>query len=68
MPNQGKVKITHPERCKGCEICVMYCPTDVLKVKKGQITITDIDSCVGCYNCELSCPDFVLEVVEEDEK
>lgn len=72
---KGQVYII-PERCKGCEICIQFCPRDVLQksdhvnakgyhlpeVKNGRE-----DSCVHCQFCSLVCPEFAIftkEVVE----
>ncbi|MBU5677518.1 4Fe-4S binding protein [Alkaliphilus sp. MSJ-5] len=53
------------EWCKGCEICVNFCPKNVLDIKNDKINIKDIDSCIKCGQCELRCPDYAiyLEVV-----
>lgn len=52
--------------CKGCEICVHECPTDVFEMRgngAGAIPVPERpDDCIECGNCELSCPDFALEV------
>ncbi len=47
--------------CKGCNICVAFCPKDVLTLdKNGKIEIKDIDSCISCGLCELRCPDLAI--------
>jgi len=52
--------------CKGCEICVHECPTDVFEMSgegSNAIPVPERpEACVECGNCELSCPDFALEV------
>lgn len=52
--------------CKGCEICVHACPTDVFEMRgegSNAIPVPERpEDCVECGNCELSCPDFALEV------
>lgn len=57
--------------CKGCEICVERCPTDVFEMTGTGVdsypTVTDIDACTDCKTCELLCPDFALEVERIDE-
>ncbi|MCL4478219.1 MAG: 4Fe-4S binding protein [Deltaproteobacteria bacterium] len=50
------------ERCKGCEICVVYCPEDVLAMKDSLVTVVNINKCTGCLRCELFCPDFAIYV------
>ena len=53
--------------CKGCEICVAFCPTDVLCMKKGKAVVADLDKCTACMMCELRCPDFAITVITEPE-
>ncbi len=56
-----KVKIIE-ERCKGCEVCVVYCPEDVLAMKDLVVSVVNLDKCTGCMRCELFCPDFAIYV------
>jgi len=52
--------------CKGCEICVSQCPTDVYEMQGAgpeRFPVpTNADACIDCAKCELLCPDFALEV------
>jgi 2-oxoglutarate ferredoxin oxidoreductase subunit delta len=52
--------------CKGCEICVNECPTDVFEMSGEGSSAIPVperpDDCVDCGKCELLCPDFALEV------
>ena len=32
--------------CKGCYICVEFCPANILTIKDGKINIKDIESCI----------------------
>lgn len=57
------------ERCKGCELCVESCPTNVIKLtqevnKKGYhyAYMENPDACTGCINCAIVCPDGVITV------
>ncbi len=51
--------------CKGCGICVAYCPKKVLALKNDQCDIIDEASCILCSLCEIRCPDFAIKVVGE---
>lgn len=57
------------ERCKGCELCVVNCPTNVISMtrevnSKGyHIAYMEIpEACIGCANCAIVCPDGVISV------
>lgn len=57
------------EKCKGCEICVVSCPTHVISMSaevngKGYhfAYLNDADGCTGCTNCGVVCPDGVITV------
>jgi 2-oxoglutarate ferredoxin oxidoreductase subunit delta len=57
------------ERCKGCELCVPFCPRDLLYMSdelnsKGYrvVAITSQDECTSCMSCALMCPDVALRV------
>ncbi len=52
--------IVEKELCKGCGICVAFCPKNVLKIENGKVIIDDIDSCIQCGLCELRCPDYAI--------
>jgi len=58
-----KVRISIvPRFCKGCEICVKLCPTQVLGMEMFTVKVVDIDRCTICMACELRCPDFAIFV------
>jgi 2-oxoglutarate ferredoxin oxidoreductase subunit delta len=48
--------------CKGCEICVAYCPKAVLEMEGGKVKVARPDDCIKCNLCELRCPDFAITV------
>ena len=49
--------------CKGCGICVVFCPKEVLKQdNSGKVYIDDINKCVKCGLCEIRCPEFAITV------
>lgn len=59
--------------CKGCALCVHYCPRDVLRLsdKRNQKGYTiaevfDVDDCTGCKLCEISCPDVAIWVTNHE--
>jgi len=60
------------DRCKGCELCAMFCPTKIIVMdasitnKKGyhpaMVRPEDMSKCIGCANCAKMCPDSVITV------
>lgn len=51
--------------CKGCNVCVSFCPKKVLALDTlGKIEIIDEAACIQCGQCELRCPDFAIRVLE----
>ena len=58
-----KFKITiKDDWCKGCEICVAFCPKNVLIMEKDKAKVDNLDACTGCLLCEIYCPDFAIKV------
>jgi 2-oxoglutarate ferredoxin oxidoreductase subunit delta len=57
------------ERCKGCQLCVLFCPPKVLAIStrlnsRGFYSVELIDEqrCTSCAACALVCPDVVITV------
>jgi len=57
------------EKCKGCELCVFACPSDVINLAKDVngkgyhfAFMKEPEACTGCANCALVCPDSVITV------
>ncbi len=61
---KGKTKVTvYPDWCKGCGICVAFCPAKVLELgPDGKAKAVREEDCVNCGFCELHCPDFAVSV------
>jgi 2-oxoglutarate ferredoxin oxidoreductase subunit delta len=60
------------DRCKGCNLCVVTCPADVLALGKqvnakgyNYAQAVQTDSCIGCANCGQVCPDGCITVYKK---
>lgn len=51
--------------CKGCGICVAFCPKSVLSIKSNKVTIENEDLCISCGMCEKLCPDYAISVLKD---
>ena len=57
------------ELCKGCQICMAFCPKDVISSSdklniSGYLPVVfDVNGeCTGCAICALVCPEVAIEV------
>lgn len=54
--------------CKGCGICVHFCPKKVLELDKdGKVEDVRPEDCIACALCELRCPDLAIQILKEQE-
>ena len=54
------------EWCKGCGICVHFCPKTVLELgADGKACAARPEDCIACKLCELRCPDLAIQIIEE---
>ncbi|MFZ7111829.1 MAG: 4Fe-4S dicluster domain-containing protein [Desulfatiglandales bacterium] len=54
------------EWCKGCGICVAFCPHEVLGLDENNKAVANHpENCNLCGMCELRCPDMAIEVLQE---
>ena len=64
-------KVTfNTDMCKGCGLCVLACPKNILIIAKDKINakghspaeMTDASKCIGCAFCATMCPDCIIKV------
>ena len=70
--------VINTDRCKGCNLCVVACPYDVLELARKKVNASGYayaqavkaEACVGCAACGTVCPDGCITVyrmkVKED--
>ncbi len=66
---KGAVDINE-ERCKGCDLCVVTCPCDVLSLQPKEVNnrgyhyafAANADACIGCAACATVRPDGCITV------
>jgi len=72
MPAKGYVEIS-VEGCKGCGLCIQFCPTKCLSLNSGDTNSYGLhyayqaaeDKCIACMNCSVICPDAAITVYKK---
>lgn len=70
MPKIHGAVTIEKERCKGCDLCVVACPCDVLSLQPKEVNDrgyhfaypANEEACIGCAACAMVCPDACIEV------
>ena len=69
----GKIKgviVVNTDRCKGCSLCVVACPKNVIALSAKAVNVHGYryaeavlpDECIGCASCGIVCPDGCITV------
>lgn len=59
---RGKVVI-FANWCKGCRLCVEFCPTGVLAIGANELPyVAHPENCTACHWCDTHCPDLAIIV------
>ncbi|SMP47902.1 4Fe-4S dicluster domain-containing protein [Anoxynatronum buryatiense] len=54
--------------CKGCGICVAFCPVKILAIENDKVQIVNPEKCTSCGLCEMRCPDFAIYLEEQEDE
>ena len=58
-----KIPDINKEWCKGCRICIEFCPKGALALNElEKAKLAHPEKCIGCGLCELYCPDLAIEL------
>ena len=61
---RGRVTV-FPNWCKGCDLCIEFCPPKVLELgPDDRVIVAHPEKCTACRWCELHCPDFAIVVTD----
>ncbi|MGN1236601.1 MAG: ferredoxin family protein [Bacteroidaceae bacterium] len=69
------VVLVDKERCKGCSLCVVACPLNLLRLAAKKVNHKgypyaeqyDWEKCTGCTSCAVVCPDGCISVYRKKE-
>ncbi len=68
---KGRI-VVDQARCKGCSVCVVACPFEVLALSPSVNAMgyrynhmAKPDLCTGCASCALVCPDSCITVYRQ---
>ena len=72
MPKIDGAIVVDVNRCKGCNLCVVACPTHTLSLNTTEVNHKGYHDgedtgggCIGCASCAIVCPDACITVYKK---
>lgn len=72
---KGEIANIDAELCKGCGLCVAFCPKGALAVSEQPnsrglfpAVMADPQACTGCEICAVVCPDCAVSFLAPSSK
>ena len=66
IPKRHKAMEINYDWCKGCGICIAFCPEDCFDISSlSQPLPTRLEVCTACLICVQRCPDYAIVIDEE---
>lgn len=57
------------DNCKGCGLCINFCPKHVLIIGKdinalgyNNVAVDKMEDCISCKTCTVVCPEAAIEL------
>ena len=63
--SQGVTTVIDPERCTGCGLCLLVCPSQTLSLVQGKAVVSG-DQSLNCGHCQAVCPTGAVRVESLD--
>ena len=64
--------VVNSDRCKGCQLCVVACPKNVIALAPKKVNVHGYpyveqtgDDCIGCASCAIVFPDGCITVYKK---
>jgi hypothetical protein len=63
--NNNLKAVVNQENCRGCQVCINYCPVDAIYPINNVVGIEQ-DKCIGCGKCVNICPAGAIDLINDN--